>query len=665
MAETSITPPLSQGWGYGVVVGIGILFAIIMFGITHLLRRYAHEDSSNFETYSTAGRSVGVGLTATAVVSSWAWSTALLSSSTVTYTYGVSGAYWFGAGCIVQICLFALLAIQSKLKTPHAHTILEVVRVRYGTTAHIVYMTLCLINNLIAVINMLLGASASIAALTGMHTVAAIFLLPVGVCLYTISGGLRATFVTDWAHTVALFIIVVYLALNTITSEQIGGLYGFYERVRAAAASSPIDGNYAGSYLTMTSPDAVYFGILHTLGNFGLVIMDSSYWQKAYSADMAAAMPGYLVGGIAYFGLPWCLGTVMGLASVVLKDHPAWPTFGRALSSSEVNAGLILPYSGMTVAGSAGAVAVLFVVFMAVTSTTSAELIAVSSIVSSDIFHTYIKPNARGEDIMAVSHLACVGFTLVACAISVGVYYGGGSVTWTLYFLGVITCPGMITMPLTVLWSRQSRVAAIAAPILGLVSGLATWLATAYAYGGEVSVSSSGEILPCLFGTVTSAFVPVVATLVLSLIFPTMPFAWSNFNAIEIVDDDDSSGAQLDEEKGSESSELEVQGDLQASVAPTATKVLPHKHTPEQVRYMTRMSIFAGSAFAVLFLAIWIVWPFAMYGTRFTFSRSFFSGWITVSVIWVIISMIVVTFLPPLDGRHKIAEIVRGVMGRK
>ena len=36
---------------------------------------------------------------------------------------------------------------------------------RIGTVAHIVYMGLCLINNVIAVANMLLGASAAITAL--------------------------------------------------------------------------------------------------------------------------------------------------------------------------------------------------------------------------------------------------------------------------------------------------------------------------------------------------------------------------------------------------------------------------------------------------------------------------------------------------------------------
>lgn len=93
-------------------------------------------DNSHFETYTVAGRRIGTGLTATSVVASWAWSTALLSSAVVTYNYGVAGAYWFGAGCVVQISFFSLLAIQSKKKAPHAHTLLEIVRARYGTLAH-------------------------------------------------------------------------------------------------------------------------------------------------------------------------------------------------------------------------------------------------------------------------------------------------------------------------------------------------------------------------------------------------------------------------------------------------------------------------------------------------------------------------------------------------
>ena len=43
MSSDSITPPLSQGWGYGVAVGLGIVFALAMMLVTHLLFKYNHE----------------------------------------------------------------------------------------------------------------------------------------------------------------------------------------------------------------------------------------------------------------------------------------------------------------------------------------------------------------------------------------------------------------------------------------------------------------------------------------------------------------------------------------------------------------------------------------------------------------------------------------------
>lgn len=45
---------------------------------------------------------------------------------------------------------------------------------------------------------MILGAAGVITALTQMHIVASTFLLPLGVVIYTVAGGLKATFLTDY-----------------------------------------------------------------------------------------------------------------------------------------------------------------------------------------------------------------------------------------------------------------------------------------------------------------------------------------------------------------------------------------------------------------------------------------------------------------------------------
>ena len=64
------TPPLSQATGYGVILGLGFLFAGGMMLTTYVLRRYNNELQTS-EAFSTAGRSVKSGLVASAVVSSW------------------------------------------------------------------------------------------------------------------------------------------------------------------------------------------------------------------------------------------------------------------------------------------------------------------------------------------------------------------------------------------------------------------------------------------------------------------------------------------------------------------------------------------------------------------------------------------------------------------
>ncbi len=45
----------------------------------------------------------------------------------------------------------------------------------------------------------------------------------------------------------------------------------------------------------------------------------------------------------------------MGLLAVTLENTPAFPTFPRRMSSSELSAGLALPFAAVTIAGKGGA----------------------------------------------------------------------------------------------------------------------------------------------------------------------------------------------------------------------------------------------------------------------------------------------------------------------
>ena len=60
---------LPAGAGYGIIVGIGGVFALIMLGITALQNRYTRFSTKSSEEFSTASRSVKPGLIASGIVS--------------------------------------------------------------------------------------------------------------------------------------------------------------------------------------------------------------------------------------------------------------------------------------------------------------------------------------------------------------------------------------------------------------------------------------------------------------------------------------------------------------------------------------------------------------------------------------------------------------------
>ncbi|KAJ5621412.1 hypothetical protein N7528_006195 [Penicillium herquei] len=652
--NSSVQPPLSQAVGYVVVLVVGVIIALVMMLITKVLKKTTGEDNKKTEMFMTANRTVRTGLTASAVISSWLWSTALLGSSYVGYDYGVAGPFWFAAGCSPMIVFFSLLGISCKRKIPEAHTSLEVVRIRYGRTAHIVFIILCLINNIFACANMLLGAAAVITAMSGMHIIAATFLLPVGVTVYTFVGGIKATFLTDYFHTAIILIIACYFTAKAFSDNQVGSIGNLYDLLKAAAERHPVSGNQGGTYLTMTSKSGILFGILHTLGNFGLVIMDTSYFIKAFSASPAAVVPGYTIGGIAYFAIPWALGTVMSSVALGLENQPNFPTYPRRMSTSEVSNGLVLPYAAMTIAGKGGAAASLLITFMACTSTLSAQVIAVSSILSFDVYREYFKKSATDRDLIRSSHFGVIFFAAFSAAFSTMLHYVGIDLGWTLYMLGVVTCPGIFPMIFTILWRNQSKAAAIISPILGMATGLAVWIGTASHFGGEVSVATTGDVLPCMYGTVASCFSPIIYSVLITLIKP-QHYDWNDFKkeklALEKLESDLTTAHHHETTTKAVDSGLEDGGVRNATL------------DANELKRWGRIAAFWSIA---TFLGHWVLWPLPMYGSHYIFGKQFFVAWVVVGIIWLWGTMLIAIFYPLLDGGiQQIHQVYQGLTHRK
>ena len=172
-------------------------------------------------------------------------------------------------GATVQIILFTTLAIELKRRAPNAHTFLEVIHARYGTIVHIVFIVFCLMTNILVTAMLLTGGSAVLTSLTGVHTVAACFLLPIGVVLYTLFGGIKATFITDYMHTVVILVVIFMFAFSAYaTNSTLGSPGRVYDALVAASRLHPVEGNAQGSYLTMRSKEGGIFWVINLIGTY-------------------------------------------------------------------------------------------------------------------------------------------------------------------------------------------------------------------------------------------------------------------------------------------------------------------------------------------------------------------------------------------------------------
>ncbi|QNQ00975.1 YALIA101S02e01706g1_1 [Yarrowia lipolytica] len=738
----SEAPPLPQGAGYGILVGVGALFAVFIVFTLRVSLNYLGEKANKSEMFMVANRAVGVGLTASAVFSSWMWANETLYGAVVGYNFGMSGPFWFAAGLSFHIALMTVVGIQVKLKVPNGHTLLEIIKFRYGVPGHIVYMVFCLINNILSCSTMILAAAGAISAITGMHSAAASMLIPVGVILYTAAGGLKATFLTDYVHTTVALVLLMYFCIGILTNEHIGGVYGLYEKVLAYSdnADHYIKGNYQGSLLTFKSQGGALFSICHNIANLGLVIMDTAFWQKSMAADLKATVPGYMIGSVLIFCVPWALGTISGLGARVLEQSGIIDP----ISAHALDVGNVFPIVTHALLGKGASVGIVLMLFMSVTSTVSAEMIAVSSIISFDIFRTYIKPNASDRVLIFVSHAGVVFFGLLSGAIAVAFYFGGIDLNWMSYFLGIAITPGVFPVILTILWKRQSRLAALVSPILGLATGLGVWLGTAQVYFGEISVKSTGAPLPNVWGNIATLMSSLLFSVIITLIRPE-DFDWLIFHNISKVNEDDEKPEDLEAihenptdpffisdsdapstSKTNEVSEVIINHEIASSendsenesdhgdptkqthdssthslssgsyhvavVREAATSnglFQPRLVIPQNISTWRKFLYYIGwdtahtdysnhplgadsipimlywykvaKIFAVVICLItWIIWPYSLY-RHYIFSKSFFSGWVIVAIIWVFLAFIFVVIFPLYDGRKSLYRVYDGL----
>lgn len=330
----------------------------------------------------------------------------------------------------------------------------------------------------------------------------------------------------------------------------------------------------------------------------------------------------------------------MGVGSVALTFTTAFPTYPDPLSAAQLGAGLSSPAAAIALLGQGGAVLMLLLLFMAVTSSTSAELIAVSSLLTFDVYKTYIKPDATSNRLVQISHYGIIIYGLVLAAFCCGLNAAGLNLTWLLTVLGIIVGGASVPVGLILMWGRMSTVAAVTAPWVGLGCGLIAWFVTTTKRSGTISIETSGQATNAVAGNVTSWGSGFLAAVLLSLVFTkkytsTDPTHVERYNKVHGITSGTPSASTTppNESRGHKDLEKEAVQSRPVSnrgsetipsagdYAPTGNDLVDYLET-SQMQPMDPILVKKGTrlaaTFSIVFIAIAVILvPFTLFGTEY------------------------------------------------
>jgi len=323
-----------------------------------------------------------------------------------------------------------------------------------------------------------------------------------------------------------------------------------------------------------------------------------------------------LIGGLAWFAIPFTLATTLGLGGLAI---------GLQLTPEQISSGLVAPFAASKILGDVGAILILTMLFTAVTSAGSAELVAVSSLLTYDIYRTYKKPSATGRQLMKFSRLSIVAFGLGMGILALILFELGVSLQYVYLAMGIFIGSAVAPVLLAISWNKTNRIAAMLGAIFGLACGFTSWVASADFLYGNVSIMSTGQNIPLLIGNLTSISVGAVVAVTGSLLKPERFNFGITRQRIHVVDEKIRSIIRQDSDR---------------------------VYLSKIARFGYRYAIFIS-------LILVVVWPLPLYFSGYIFSYPIYFLWVIIALVWSSAAAAVIIFTPLIEARRGIRQVIQ------
>ena len=148
-----------------------------------------------------------------------------------------------------------------------------------------------------------------------------------------------------------------------------------------------------------------------------------------------------------------------------------------------------------------------------------------------------------------------------------------------------------------------------------------------------------------LAGNVVALLSPIIFVPVLTYAFGPQNYDYKSMAAIRLGDDDG----------------IALAANTDPELVPGGGGMSPEENAAEQKK-LQRASVIAKSLTGFLTIALLVLWPLPLYGTGYVFSKKFFTGWVSVGILWLFCSSFMVGLFPLWEGRRSMAKTCKGIV---
>jgi Na+/proline symporter len=435
-----LTDGLSPALGFAVIGALGLVMLALALAVRSMIR--------TTDDYVAAGRRIGLGFGVGSVIAVWTWSVAVLTSAAVTYTWGISGLFWFVVPNGLAIMLLAPFALHLRKKLPAGYTITQFIKERFNNpAATAAVLAVIVFTPGMSILLNALGAVIVLNTIYGIQPLPILLVALVIITIYSYFGGLWTSAITGTINTLLLSVPAAVVLLFVLA--KVGGPDAIFNKVQAAGPQ----------FLNLARGEtALNFGIVTALGLLAVAIADQALWQKVWAIKPDRLARTFLWAGAWFYPIPITIG-LLGFVGIALGI-----TVPDQIGDPAAIGPFVISHIGLPVA-----LVVLFtlVILNASFSATDGAFAALTSVVAVDIVRP-LWPGVSERTLFLITRLS-----IVAASVIVGIIVLLGlQFVDLLLFMFAVQIAFAIPITLSIFWSRFTGSAFVLASTLALLIGL-------------------------------------------------------------------------------------------------------------------------------------------------------------------------------------------------